>query len=292
MKRSFLPLNALRVFDAAARHLSFTKAADELAVTPAAVGQQIRALEDMLGVVLFRRLTRNLELTPEAERALPALRSGFLALEESVRELQSWQGSRTLTIAAPADVATHWLMPRLAEYRRSRPELALAVVAGREPVDFTQTNVDVAIFRELPEEGALRSVPLGSAELVTVAAALPAPGAAGLPRISQPGADWTGVEGRGEEWTGAAGREAGGEAAAVIEVSDDALALDAAVAGLGAARVPRLLAERALAEGRLVRLGEPAAGGPTFRLAAPEPQWRQAKVRALVGHLTGADQSA
>jgi DNA-binding transcriptional LysR family regulator len=66
MKRTHLPLNALRVFDAAARHLSFTRAADELAVTPAAVGQQIRALEDVLGVVLFRRTSKGLELTDEA----------------------------------------------------------------------------------------------------------------------------------------------------------------------------------------------------------------------------------
>ena len=70
MKRTHLPLNALRVFDAAARHLSFTRAADELAVTPAAVGQQIRALEDMLGVVLFRRTSKGLELTDEAGAGL------------------------------------------------------------------------------------------------------------------------------------------------------------------------------------------------------------------------------
>src|SRR3546814_14869853 len=78
MKRTHLPLNALRVLDAAARHLSFTRAADELAVTPAAVGQQVRALEETLGVVLFRRTTKGLDLTPEAERGLPALRAGFL----------------------------------------------------------------------------------------------------------------------------------------------------------------------------------------------------------------------
>jgi len=78
MKRTHLPLNALRVFDAAARHLSFTRAADELAVTPAAVGQQIRALEDMLGVVLFRRTPKGLELTGEANAGLDALRQGFL----------------------------------------------------------------------------------------------------------------------------------------------------------------------------------------------------------------------
>src|SRR3546814_17318074 len=86
MKRTHLPLNALRVLDAAARHLSFTRAADELAVTPAAVGQPIRALEEMLGVVLFRRTPKGLELTPETEAGLEALRSGFLQFEERSEE--------------------------------------------------------------------------------------------------------------------------------------------------------------------------------------------------------------
>ena len=103
MKRTHLPLNGLRVLDAAARHLSFTKAADELAVTPAAVGQQIRALEDMLGVVLFRRTPKGLELTDEAANGLDALRAGFLQFEESVRAMQAGQSSNALTIAAPRD---------------------------------------------------------------------------------------------------------------------------------------------------------------------------------------------
>jgi hypothetical protein len=96
MKRTHLPLNGLRVLDAAARHLSFTRAADELAVTPAAVGQQIRALEDMLGVVLFRRTPKGLELTPETEGALEALRGGFLMFEEAVHAMQAGQSSMTL----------------------------------------------------------------------------------------------------------------------------------------------------------------------------------------------------
>ena len=103
MKRTHLPLNGLRVLDAAARHLSFTRAADELAVTPAAVGQQIRALEDTLGVVLFRRTAKGLELTPEGEAGLDALRAGFLQFEEAVRAMQAGQSSKTLTIAAPRD---------------------------------------------------------------------------------------------------------------------------------------------------------------------------------------------
>ena len=84
MKRALLPLNALRVFDAAARHLSFKVAADELAVTPAAVSQQIRSLEDYLGVVLFKRQARSLTLTEEARRSLPALRAGFERFEEAM----------------------------------------------------------------------------------------------------------------------------------------------------------------------------------------------------------------
>ena len=96
MKRTHLPLNALRVFDAAARHLSFTRAADELAVTPAAVGQQIRALEEVLGVVLFRRTSKGLELTEEAMAGLDPLREGFLYFEESVRAMQAGQASHHL----------------------------------------------------------------------------------------------------------------------------------------------------------------------------------------------------
>ena len=117
MKRTHLPLNALRVFDAAARHLSFTRAADELAVTPAAVGQQIRALEDLLGVVLFRRTSKGLELTDEATAGLEPLRSGFLSFEDAVQAMQAGQSSFVYTIAAPRDFFAAWLAPRLAEFR-------------------------------------------------------------------------------------------------------------------------------------------------------------------------------
>src|SRR5690606_7046840 len=108
MKRTHLPLNALRVFDAAARHLSFTRAADELAVTPAAVGQQIRALEDVLGVVLFRRTSKGLELTDEAAGGLEPLREGFLRFEESVQAMQASQASASYAIAVPREFYAQW----------------------------------------------------------------------------------------------------------------------------------------------------------------------------------------
>jgi LysR family glycine cleavage system transcriptional activator len=264
MKRTHLPLNALRVFDAAARHLSFTKAADELAVTPAAVGQQIRALEDTLGVVLFKRMTRNLELTPEAERSLPALREGFRQFEESVRVLQAGQGSKCLTIAAPRDFTAKWLAARLAAYAAANPGIRFVLAAGDTAPDFTQANLDLAIvFSGEPSEEGIhgRTLGNGAAEtLVTVAA----PGAAaGLARIAHPGDP-----------------EAPG-----LTVADAGLAIDLAAAGLGVARVPSLLAAADIAAGRIMTLGEPEPGEHAWWLIAPTPQWRQAKVRAIVEFL-------
>lgn len=263
MKRTHLPLNALRVFDAAARHLSFTKAADELAVTPAAVGQQIRALEDTLGVVLFKRMTRNLELTPEAERSLPALRAGFREFEEAVRVLQDAQGSKVLTIAAPRDFTAKYLADRLARYAGTQPDIRFVLEAGDAAPDFTQANLDLAIhFGGEPTEEGIHGRILGPETLVTVAA----PGAAAdLLRIAHPG-----------------DRQAPG-----LSVGDAGLAIDAAAAGLGQALVPATLAAADLAAGRVVEVAPPQPTGDAWWLIAPTPQWRQAKVRAIVEFLLG-----
>jgi LysR family glycine cleavage system transcriptional activator len=261
MKRTHLPLNALRVFDAAARHLSFTKAADELAVTPAAVGQQIRALEDTLGVVLFKRMTRNLELTPEAERSLPALRAGFLQFEESVRILQDAQGSKVLTIAAPRDFTTKWLSVHLAAYARANPEIRFVLAASDGSPDFTQANLDLAIvYGGEPTEEGIHGRTLSAETLVTVGAP---DAAAGLPRIAHPG----------------------DPQAPGLTVADAGLAIDAAAAGLGVACVPATLAAADIAAGRVVAIGEPETTGHAYWLVAPTPQWRQAKVRAIVEFL-------
>ena len=255
MKRTHLPLNALRVFDAAARHLSFTKAADELAVTPAAVGQQVRALEDTLGVVLFRRLTRNLELTPEAERALPALRAGFIQFEESVRILQDAQGSKVLTIAAPRDFTAKWLAARLADYAATHPDVRFVLAASDGPVDFTQANLDLAVvFDGEPQEEGIHGKIIAVETLVLVG-----DGA----RIVHP-------------------HDPDGDG---LTVADAGLAIDAAALGLGSALVPATLAAADLLAGRIVASGEPQPSPRSYWLTAPTPQWRQAKVRALVEFL-------
>ncbi|MBB3693093.1 LysR family transcriptional regulator [Sphingomonas sp. BK580] len=263
MKRTHLPLNGLRVLDAAARHLSFTRAADELAVTPAAVGQQIRALEDTLGVVLFRRTTKGLELTPEGEAGLAPLRQGFLEFEEAVRAMQAGQSSKSLTIAAPRDVTEKWLLPRLAEIAVSDAELRFALVAADDNVDFTEANLDLAIrWGEGP--GALEGEAIESEGLVTVERA--GGGAAAL--IHWPGAP-------------------AGEGGAQVRVGDAGLAIDAAAAGLGRATVPELLATRDIVAGRLVVVGEAMPSRLGYWLIAPTPQWRQRKVQALVEALGG-----
>ena len=262
MKRTHLPLNGMRVFDAAARHLSFTRAADELAVTPAAVGQQIRALEDTLGVVLFRRTTRGLELTPEAEAGLGALRGGFLQFEEAVRAMQAGQSSKSLTIAAPRDLTEKWLMPRLAAIAAADAELRFVLIAADDVVDFTEANLDLAIrWGEGPGEH--EGEALESEGMVTVAAT--ADGA--MTTIGWPGSP----------------DEAG---TALVRVGDAGLAIDAAAAGLGRATVPELLAARDIAGGRVVVTGAAQPSRFGYWLVAPLPQWRQAKVRAVVEALS------
>ena len=266
MKRTHLPLNGLRVLDAAARHLSFTRAADELAVTPAAVGQQIRALEDTLGVVLFRRTTRGLELTPEGEAGLAPLRDGFLQFEEAVRAMQAGQSSKSLTIACPRDLTEKWLMSRLAAIAAADPELRFVLVGADESIDFTEANLDLALrWGEGPGEH--EGEALESDGMVTIAA----PGSAAESEIGWPGGPAGAIEGGGP---------------VAFRVADAGLAIDAAAAGLGRARVPHLLAAGALAAGTVVQIGEAVPSRHGYWLVAPLPQWRQKKVRALVDALT------
>ncbi len=261
MKRTHLPLNGLRVFDAAARHLSFTRAADELAVTPAAVGQQIRALEDVLGVVLFRRTPKGLELTAEAEDGLSSLRAGFLQFEDAVRAMQAGQSSKSLTIAAPRDFAAKWLAPRLARYGRGDSEMRFVLVTTDGDLDFTEANLDLAI-RLTRDTGEHEGIRLAEGALVTVAA----PNGASETLIA-----WTG----GPEHDGAA-----------LRVADAGLAIDAAASGFGRAVVPHLLAEADIAAGRIRALDNAKPHELAYWLIAPTPQWRQKKVKALVEALT------
>lgn len=145
MKRSLLPLNALRAFDAAARHMSFKLAADDLSVTPAAISQQIRSLEDFLGVDLFRRTNRSLVLTEAAQLSLIPLKEGFEKLEEAVDIITESITTNILKVSVSPSFASKWLVPRLASYYERRPDAIVKINATMQVTDFKSEDMDVAI---------------------------------------------------------------------------------------------------------------------------------------------------
>jgi LysR family glycine cleavage system transcriptional activator len=123
------PLNALKAFEAAARHLSVRKAASELSVTPAAVSHQVKALEDYLGMPLFTRRGRGLELTEAARASLPKLREGFESLAHAVERMRTHAAGDTLLVSAAPSFAARWLMPRLHRFFEAYPEIDVRVSA-------------------------------------------------------------------------------------------------------------------------------------------------------------------
>jgi LysR family transcriptional regulator, glycine cleavage system transcriptional activator len=141
-------LNALRAFDAAARHLSFALAAEELNVTPAAVGQLVRRLEESLGVELFHRSqagAARLLLTEAANAALPDLRAGFEGLSAAMGRLRLARGRRMLTVTVPSAFADKWLLHRLEAFRRDHPECELRIDTRSSLTNFAVEPIDVGI---------------------------------------------------------------------------------------------------------------------------------------------------
>ncbi|MFN4090233.1 MAG: transcriptional regulator GcvA [Alphaproteobacteria bacterium] len=139
------PLNALRAFEATARHLSVSRAAQELHVTPAAVSHQIRALEQQLGVTLFRRLNRSMALTEEGSIIAPGLRDGFDRLAAAVRRLDERRPGGALVVSVAPSFAAKWLVPRLDRFTRMHPEIDVRISATMELADLRRDAVDAAI---------------------------------------------------------------------------------------------------------------------------------------------------
>jgi LysR family glycine cleavage system transcriptional activator len=140
-----VPSRPLRAFEAAARLLSFTKAARELNVTPAAVSHQIRALELYLEVPLFHRTTRSPNLTEQGQIAAEQLTEGFDRIARGVEILRDKRGGGTLTVSATPSFATRWLVPRLNRFVKRFPGVSLRIKASTAAVDFEQDETDAAI---------------------------------------------------------------------------------------------------------------------------------------------------
>jgi LysR family transcriptional regulator, glycine cleavage system transcriptional activator len=139
------PLNALRCFEVAARHLSFTKAAEELNVTHSAVSHQIKALEEWLGMQLFRRVNRGLMLTEPGQAYLKPVREAFERLGEATRRLRSKGRTGPLTVTVMPSFAGKWMMPRLRRFRERHPDIDVRISANSHVVDFNREDVDLAV---------------------------------------------------------------------------------------------------------------------------------------------------
>lgn len=145
MSRRLPPLNALRAFEAAARHLSFTKAAEELHVTQAAISHQIKALEEWLGLPLFRRMNRALALTEAGQSYLPPVREAMDTLSQATDSLLRSDSTGALTISTMPSFASKWLVPRLTRFQKRYPDMDVRVQSTSQVVDFARHDVDLAI---------------------------------------------------------------------------------------------------------------------------------------------------
>ncbi|MDB5365162.1 MAG: LysR family transcriptional regulator [Rhodospirillales bacterium] len=164
MSKPLPPLNTFRVFEAAARHLSFTQAAAELGMTQAAVSYQIKLLEDRLGTSLFRRLTRQLALTDAGQKLSPVVTETFQRLRTAISDLT--EGAEgVLSISSINTFATNWLVPRLGRFQVAQPKIAVRLEASPRLVDFAREDFDVGIRGGAGRWPGLVAVPLMTVEL-------------------------------------------------------------------------------------------------------------------------------
>jgi LysR family glycine cleavage system transcriptional activator len=263
------PLSALRAFEAAARLESFSKAAEELNVTPAAISHQIHALEEDLGVQLFRRLNRQVELTPSARVLLPGLTEAFAGIRGAVRRLRAHNDTGTLTVTASPSFAAKWLVLRLHRFQENWPEIDVRISASDEVVDLNRGDFDIAIrygagrYPGLDVELLLRNevFPACSPRLLQDGPPLRAPeDLVNHALIHDQAADRDPLAPTWAMWLRAAGA-AGVVPASGLSFSGTHLALDAAIAGHGVVLAYSSIAAGDIAAGRLVRL---------FSLALPD----------------------
>jgi len=250
------PLTALRAFDAAARHMSFAQAASELNVTPAALSFQIKSLEEHLGVPLFRRLNRAVELTEAGRAMAPDAQVGFEMLSAGWRAAQRTQDHQSLTVTAGPAFTAKWLAPRLFDFAQAHPEIELRFSASLRIMDFNRDNIDVAIRFGAGTDPGLYSLPLADEWVVPVmlpqlAAQFHTPAdLANATLIHEQSIDFLKPAVNWNAWFTAMGAEA--EATSGPSFSQADHAIDAALAGVGVALGRRALVIKDLAEGRLV----------------------------------------
>lgn len=267
-----LPLNALKAFEAAARHLSFSKAAEELHVTPAAISQQIKSLEDLYEIPLFHRFNRSLELTKAGQAGVAKLQEGFNNLSEGVRQIRHQDQRNSLTVWMAPSFAAKWLVPRLHRFAIGHPDIDLRISASTDLIDtvharssipaenFQKNDVDIAIRFGTGDYPGCRvdrlltatAVPLCSPQLLEESNEHPLRSPDDL-RYYTLLHDDTAYEGRPDwaSWLKAADIK-GIDAERGVHFNHVSLALEAAIDGQGVVLSMEPLAAADLAAGRLV----------------------------------------
>ncbi|MGQ3210731.1 LysR substrate-binding domain-containing protein [Shinella sp.] len=285
-----IPLEAFRVFDAACRHMNFSRAGRELNITQAAVSRRIKGLEDHLGTQLFARSGKNLTLTPRGEKLFQRVRASLDYLEESLEPFRTGAG-QSISLAASGSVSHLWLGQRLRNFARDNPDVSLRLVTSDSPADLASENNDLVILYSAGEHPRWDLTPLLAEELAPVAA----PGYIARKRLEaatvKP-ADLAGLDLIDYErfnanwisfrpWLERVAPEAYRRMPFPrphLTFSTYALAIDAALSGDGVALGSLGLIAAKLAEGSLVQLGTTSLvtgygyhlGLPKFRTAPPE----------------------
>jgi LysR family glycine cleavage system transcriptional activator len=261
MTRRLTHLNGIRAFEAAARHMSFAKAAEELNVTPAAVSQQIKTLEDYLGVALFKRTKRALFLTDTAQTILPAAREGFDLLASALARARAAGPRDRLVVSVAPSVAAKWLMPRLERFIAQHPEVDIRIDTNSRLADFAREDVDVAVRYGAGDWPGLESTPLMNEHIYPVCSPRLMAGKHPLRTIDDLRHhtlihDGTLPHGSAFPswaiWLEAAGAP-GVDSTRGLHVNASMLAIQAAVDGQGVALGRSVLVEDDVATGRLVR---------------------------------------
>jgi LysR family transcriptional regulator, glycine cleavage system transcriptional activator len=283
--RSFerLPLNALRVFEAVATHMSFNAAADALNVTPAAVSMQVRSLEHYLQVPLFRRSGRNIALSTEGALLLPGVRRGLAELQQSLSRLRRDRSGGALNISTIASFLQKWLLPRLPRFQEQHPQVELSIHTSRTPVDFSQGDFHAAVrMTDAPTPGLYNELLLEEWFLPVCAPGLlarlgPIDTAADLrryPLLRSPDESWSAWRRPGSmsDW-----QERG------TAFDDSLTVLFAAEQGQGVALTRWSLVQQDLESGRIVRASAALLRCPrAYYFVCPESYLDLPKVRFLL----------
>ena len=290
MARRLPPLNALRTFEAAARHVSFIHAADELAVTPGAVSRQVKALEQWLGAPLFRRAHKQVSLTPLGRSYLEAVSEPLEALALATDRATRRESSRPLAIYCYPTFALRWLVPRWGRFYDAHPEIDVQLTTSLQPVDFSRDDYDAAIRvgEDLEGQPGMTARKLVDVELIPVcspAVAAELAGAADLANATllhnapRPD-DW-------RRWLTFAGID-DVDAGAGPRFDSLNLSIQAAIGGVGVAIGIRTLVEEELASGRLVQpFGPSRLSSRPFYLTYPSHRARDKRLAVFAEWLDG-----